>query len=80
MPMTPAEPKHVYLMVRCKTPSCGRAGAVKYVGKEAAHRKLPPGTFEHWCEACRRNHQYQTSDTFFESFSFAPPKAWKGSL
>ena len=23
-------------MVRCKTPSCGRAGAVKYVGKEAA--------------------------------------------
>ena len=72
--------KHIYLIVTCKTPSCGRVGAVRYCGVQPGELDpsgVPEVGFVYDCAACGGIHRFETSETRVESFDFAPPFGWQ---
>jgi hypothetical protein len=75
--------KHLYLVVTCKTPSCGRVGAVRYHGVQQGKPDLssvPNVGFIYGCAQCGRIHQFETSETRAESFDFDPPFGWQSKF
>ena len=72
--------KHIYLVVTCKTASCGRIGAVRYHGVRRGHFDLsgiPDVCFVYDCAACGGLHRFETSETRVEEFDFEPPFGWQ---
>jgi hypothetical protein len=73
--------KHIYLVVTCKTPLCGRVGAVRYHGVQRGQLDLsgvPEVGFVYDCVTCGGIHRFETSETRVEAFDFEPPFGWQG--
>jgi hypothetical protein len=74
---------HIYFVVTCKMPSCGRTGAVRYHGEQRGDLDLsgvPEVGFVYHCASCGRIQRFETSETRVESFDFAPPFGWQGQF
>jgi hypothetical protein len=71
--------KHIYLVVTCKTPSCGRVGAVKYHGLQRGEfdpGSVPKVCFIYDCTSCGAIDRFETAETRVEFFDFDPPFGW----
>ena len=73
-------PKHLYLVVDCKTQGCGNVCAIKYHGEDIGAieiGEMAPTGFSYQCGLCHRNHRYEISETRIQAFDFPPPAGWE---
>lgn len=72
-------PKHMWLVVLCKTRGCNTTIPIKYHGIDIGaieYAELAPTGFSYQCGRCLQTHRYEIEETRIESLSLAPPFGW----
>jgi hypothetical protein len=72
--------KHLYLALNCRTPACGTAMLVKYIGPDIGQKEvgdLVPTGFEYECGRCTRTHRYLREELYPFRTDSAPPKGFE---
>ena len=75
--------KHIYLVANCKTPGCGTACVLKYLGEDIGQEEIAefePTGFQYECGNCQTPQRFDLVDLYPAKMDEPPPPGWSNGF